>query len=100
MKKVDLEDLLKTDKYMLHNDSYDYLMRIPIYNLTIDKVTDLEQEKAKADEEIDRVKSLDIKTMWLLELDQFVLSYNKSLLISHDNKKTNIKTKKVVVKKK
>jgi DNA topoisomerase-2 len=96
MKKIDLEDLLKTDKYMLHNDSYDYLFRIPIYNLTIDKVTDLEQEKAKADEEIDRVKSLDIKTMWIQELDQFVLAYNKSLLVVE--KKTTVK--KTVVKKK
>ena len=72
MKKAELEDRLTADKYILHEDSYDYILRIPIYNLTIDKVEEVEAEIAKAQQEIDRVKSLDVKEWWKEELDAFL----------------------------
>jgi DNA topoisomerase-2 len=91
MRKDDLEKRLTTDGYMKHQDSYDYIMRIPIYNLTIDKVEELEREKKKADEEIDRVKAIDIKSWWSDELDEFVNAYNKFLSACPTSKHTTKK---------
>lgn len=79
MKKDQLDKLLHDDAYMLHNGTYDYILRIPIYNLTIDKVEDLEKEKAKADDELNKVKVINISTWWSQELDVFSNEYNKYL---------------------
>jgi DNA topoisomerase-2 len=52
MKKSELEKRLELDGYLLHDDKYDYLLRIPIYNLTIDKVLELEHEHKLSNDEI------------------------------------------------
>ena len=88
MKKADLEEKLRVDEYMLHEDSYDYILRIPIYNLTIDKVEELEADMAKAQAEIDRVSDLDVKEWWREELDTFIAEFK--------NKAVAVQTKKHV----
>jgi DNA gyrase/topoisomerase IV subunit B len=97
MKKDQLEKRLSDDQYSLHNGTYDYILRIPIYNLTIDKVEDLENEKKKADDEINRVKSIDTKTWWSEELDVFSNEYNKFLDQSKSSKKQVTTQKKLTV---
>jgi DNA topoisomerase-2 len=96
MKKAELVTRLEEDKYMLHDDSYDYILRIPIYNLTIDKVEELEAEMKKAQDEIDRVRELNVKDWWIADLDAFVDEYKKMPLTSS----TQGVVKKQVLKKK
>lgn len=91
MKKKELEELLESNGYMLHDDSYDYILRIPIYNLTTDKVEELEAEMKKAIDQADLIRNMDIKEWWLKELEEFVEEYNK---IPLDSKVKG--TKKVV----
>lgn len=69
LRKQELENHLKDNDYIMHNDSYDYIMKIPVYNLTIDKVEELEKEYSKKCAELDILMNTDIKDMWRSELD-------------------------------
>ena len=77
LKKADLETYLETENYMKHEDSFDYIIKIPVYNLTIDKVTDLEANIAKAEDEIKNLADKSPQAIWGEELDDFVLEYRK-----------------------
>ena len=68
MKKEELENYLKINKYTLFNDSYDYITRIPIYNLTKDNVENLEADIAKLKQELANVKKKTPEEMWMDEL--------------------------------
>lgn len=96
MKRHELEERLEKDKYMKIDDKFDYLLRIPIYNLTIDKVAELEAEKAKADAEYNRVFNLDVKDWWVSDLDEFSSVYD-AFLVECANGSGSVKPK--VVKK-
>lgn len=74
MRKSELEDKLTQDGYMLHEDSFDYIIRIPVYNLTIDKVAELEKEKNKALDKYNEILNKDIRDIWVSELDTLLNS--------------------------
>lgn len=77
LKKVELEQYLETHSYLLVNDNYDYLLKIPIYNLTKDKVAEIEDEYKKAEQNLNDIKNKTEKQMWLEELDIFEKEYIK-----------------------
>jgi DNA topoisomerase-2 len=85
MKKNELEEYLSRSKYLLVNDTYDYLLRIPIYNLTIDKVDDLEKEFKQHEDNLNNIKSKSEKTMWLDELVLFEKAYETFLAEYQDD---------------
>jgi DNA topoisomerase-2 len=69
MKKDELIGDLQKRKYMKHGDSYEYLTRIPIYNFTMDKVTELEAEMKKLLSELKYTTGRTPQQMWRDELD-------------------------------
>jgi DNA topoisomerase-2 len=71
MKKDELEAYLESNEFDLHNDSYDYIIRIPVYNLTKDKVDELDQEIASLKKTITLLKGKTIESMWGDDLDVF-----------------------------
>jgi DNA gyrase/topoisomerase IV subunit A len=71
MKKDELEAYLAKEKFDLHNDSYDYIIRIPVYNLTKDKVDELDQEIASLKKTITQLGGKTIESMWGDDLDVF-----------------------------
>ncbi len=75
--KLELENKLKELEYFKHNDSYDYLIKIPIYNLTMDKVEELENECSKYKGEYEDILNKNIKTMWLEDLISLEKEYEK-----------------------
>jgi DNA topoisomerase-2 len=77
LKKIELEIYLKDNDYLLVNNSYDYLLRIPIYNITRDKVEEIEEEYRKAEGILNDIKNKTEKEMWLEELDMFEKEYLK-----------------------
>ena len=90
-KKIDLEKLLESESYKKHNDSYDYIIKIPVYNLTIDKVDDLEADLVKSQKQYDDLLSKDIKDIWkdeLLDLSNMVDSIMNTSLPAVFKKKT------------
>ena len=57
-------------------NGYNYLINMPIYSMTLDKVEELNKELNKIKDEIDIVFNKDIKTTWNEELDE-LLEYMK-----------------------
>ena len=87
MKKADLEQYLEDNEYLKNDNNYDYIIRIPVYNLTTDKVADLEADIKKALDEIDDLNKKTLEQMWSEELDDFVKAYEKHCVQSDSNKK-------------
>ena len=87
LKKQQLEDHLKQGNYLLVNDSYDYLLKIPIYNLTVDKVEDLEDEFKKAENVLEATRNKTETQTWIEELSLFEKEYEKFL--AEYNRKLN-----------
>jgi DNA topoisomerase-2 len=95
MKKHELEKYLNDNNYLQVNDTHDYLMRIPIYNLTVDKVEELEAEFKKAEDALNELKGKTEATMWLEELDRFEAEYRQFLAhYSTDKQEATSSTKK------
>ena len=70
LKKAELEaTLAKAPAYAKHDDTYDYLTRIPIYNLTKDKVDELEAEFTAAKAAATKLKGRTIHALWLQDLE-------------------------------
>jgi hypothetical protein len=72
MKKSALESYLSDNNYKKHEDCYDYIIRIPVYNLTIDKVEELEKDITKAMNDIDNIQKKTVQQIWIEELDEFM----------------------------
>lgn len=77
LKKAELELYLTNNNYLLVHESYEYLLKIPIYNLTKDKVSEIEDEYKKAEKTLNDIKSKTEKQMWLDELEILETEYIK-----------------------
>ena len=58
---------------------YNYLVSMPIYNLTSDKITELEKQLGERQSELDRLKGLTLEQIWSVELDEFKNVYNRTM---------------------
>lgn len=102
MRKIELDSRLTTDEYIRHEGTYDYITRIPVYNLTIDKVEDLEKDVIKATEKYDDIMAKDIRNTWKDELDLLIILLETYLKASPIAAKKIIKksiVKKSIIKK-
>ncbi len=82
MKKADLETYLDENDYMKHDETYDYIVKIPVYNLTTDKVEDLEADITKTQNEITELMARSPQEIWNTELDEFDKAYEKFIAAS------------------
>ena len=107
-KRSEIETLLeenefpKLDKF---NDksklSYDYLLAMPIYNLTNEKIEELKNQKNDKEIEYTELKNKTEKDIWLEELDNLEQKYIKWFNKNHkDNTKDDIKKPITKTKKK
>lgn len=77
--KKELEDTLARMEYMLLDESYDYLIKIPIYNMTKDKVAELEKDIAKLGEEYEALDKMTENALWTVDLESLEKVYQKYL---------------------
>ena len=71
-KKADIiKQLQKIQKIVKVNDSYDYLLHIPIYQVTKEKIDELKEQIKAARAEYDEVKASTPESMWLKDLQDF-----------------------------
>ena len=63
-----LEKLKKADR---DSASYDYLIKMPIYSLTKEKIEELKEEKDKLNSTINDLESKTIKQLWLDDINVF-----------------------------
>jgi DNA topoisomerase-2 len=69
VKKSVIIEYLENNKYPKHEESYDYLIKMPIYNLTEEKRIELEKETQKKHLMLTEVKSKTEKDMWKDDLN-------------------------------
>lgn len=84
IKKLELEIILKNKKFPVlgksYNDtkeSYDYLLSMPLYNLTKEKIDELQKLMNDKEIEYNELNNKSITTIWLEELDILTDKYNK-----------------------
>jgi DNA topoisomerase-2 len=83
------------------NKTYDYLLNMPLYSLTYEKIEELQNKLNNKQEELDKLLATTEKEMWLNELDEFVVKYQEFLKSFEEDKpktiakKTGKNTKKV-----
>jgi DNA topoisomerase-2 len=82
-KKNDIEDILIKHKFpKLSNskdekESYNYLLSMPIYNLTFEKIQELEKQQKNKETEYEDLDNKSIKDIWLEELEYLQTKYNE-----------------------
>ena len=105
-RKISDIDIQLTEKdYYKYEDSYDYLLRMPISQLTTEKKENLEKEVAKLKLEIDELKETSIIDIWEKELklllDEWIKHKNDILEDYENDLKGEVKkTKRQTSKKK
>ena len=101
-KKDDIENELEENKFPKlgrNKDdtkiSYDYLLTMPIYNLTFEKIEELKKQHDEKESEYNELNDKTIQDIWLEELDTLEDKYNKWCKKKTDENKSNtIKKKK------
>ena len=83
-KRSELESELDKLKFAKFDSTYNYLLGMPIYNLTIEKIDELKKQEEDKQHQYEELEKLTIETMWLNELNKLEKEYNK--WISHRTK--------------
>lgn len=68
--KLDIEKQIIKSKIDKWNDSYDYLLNIPLIQLSKEKLLDMQEAFNKKKEEIEKIKSTTIEKMWTDDLNE------------------------------
>lgn len=75
--KVVIEKQLSDKEYPRKDNDYDYLVGMPIYNLTAEKKLKLEEDYKELQDKLAYVKQKSCEDMWRDELDEFEKAYDK-----------------------
>jgi DNA topoisomerase-2 len=108
IKIKDIEDQLEKAEYYKCNDNYDYLLKMPISQLTLEKKENLEKEVEKLEIKIKELKEMSIIKIWENELQELLIEWNKHKEMIEEDYMNDLKgdvvktksTKKVAQKKK
>ena len=82
------------------NISYDYITDIPLFNLTQEKIDELNEKFNAKEEELKHIQTVTETEQWIYELDEFVEKYKEwSEIHSNLDKKDTKKVVKKIIKK-
>jgi DNA topoisomerase-2 len=76
-KKSFIQEYLESNNFPRQEDSYDYLIKMPIYNFTYEKKEELIKELKNKKDMLAQLESTDEKTMWLNDIKAFEDIYAK-----------------------
>lgn len=93
-KKVIIEGKLEKHKFprLGINKDFQYLLGMPIYSLTYEKVEELKKQENEKKSEYNKLEKLTPKDIWRSELDELLKAYNKWIDAKKDDE--IVKTKK------
>jgi DNA gyrase/topoisomerase IV subunit B len=74
--KVAIEKQLVDKSYPKKDNSYDYLVGMPIYNLTAEKKLKLDEDLENLDKSLDDIGSKTCEQMWITDLDELEKAYD------------------------
>lgn len=70
------EELIKIlSNYDKINNSYDYLINMPLYSLTLEKITELNNKLDKEQEKYNNLHNTSIKELWIKDLEDLLKNY-------------------------
>tara|TARA_Y100000589_G_C27120311_1_gene616121 strand:+ start:57 stop:536 length:480 start_codon:yes stop_codon:yes gene_type:complete len=102
--KAQINEQLEKRKYMKvssvkgdEDGNYNYLISMPIYNLSKEKRIELETEYSNKDSEYKDLYSKTIKDLWKTELEYFVIKYEQ---FKKEKSSIDISSGKTVIKRK
>jgi DNA topoisomerase-2 len=84
-----IDNLLTTRNFAKINDDYDYLLNMPLRNMSKEKIDRIIAEYNEAKEQYDILYSKTEKQLWLEDLDNFVIAYNEFLKDKENEKNGN-----------
>ena len=76
-KKAEVDNLLEQNQYAKIDDSYDYLVKMPMDSVTQENVEKILKEKGELELEVDTLKKMTVEEIWTRELDVFEEAYQK-----------------------
>ena len=94
-KKHEIEKELVEYKFHKIDDSYNYLLSMPIYNLTQEKIEELKKQKKEKQSEYDNLVEMKIEDLWLNDLDIFEKAYDSWTEAKKEKENNSISQKKV-----
>lgn len=95
-KKSEIENNLVEHKFPKIDDSYNYLLNMPIYNLTYEKIEELKKQQKEKESEFEILSSMTPEKLWINDLNELEKSYDKWIQdkkIALENESSNIKKK-------
>jgi DNA topoisomerase-2 len=79
--KQTLRDILSSLEFMTDDaDSFNYLINLPMYQMTTDMVTNLQTTFESKRGEYEHLSTLETKSMWLSDLDDLKVSLNSQMI--------------------
>ena len=92
---------MEENDYDKVDDSFDYLLRLPVRSFTLQKIQGLEQEITKLEATIRDIENTTEKQMWLNDLGEFKTAYEKWMVkINNEKPKKKRKMRAKTLKKK
>ncbi len=99
-KKSEIEEQLIKHKFEKHENSYSYLLSMPIYNLTQEKIEELKTQEKNKQIEYDMLIKKTINELWLDDLDKLEDEYDYVLELNATKPEKKSPVKKTISKKK
>ena len=75
IKIKEIEEQLEKAEYYKYDDCYDYLLRLPISQLTLEKKENLEKDVINLKTKIDNLTEMSIIEIWELELNELLIEW-------------------------
>ena len=94
-KKSEIEEKLIELKFIKISDSYNYLLSMPIYNLTQEKIEELKKQENEKQTEYDILVKMKPHDLWLIDLDDFENAYDSWIKVKKEKENINDTHKKV-----
>ena len=104
-KTQELHDILVEAKYSKVDDSFKYLIKMPMDSVTEENVKQIMEERDETQDELEFIKKMSIQKMWYSELELFETEFKKfkmyraNLQLVESNTESNKPKKKVTRKK-
>ena len=75
------------DDIDLGSRDYDYLLSMPLWNLTLEKVEKLKKQKMEKEDELEDLRATTVQDIWLKDLDELELALDEFDTIMEQNNK-------------
>ena len=62
--------LLQNEKYPKNDDSFDYLLNLPVYSFTLERIESLEKQVTSKQQELEYISSKSDKELWKIDLTE------------------------------